>query len=326
MDPFICDHSFDTRYPANVNDVDLHINMTQPPSESPHRSEMLFTLARFEISYAARKLVFSPKFTADNGYPTLSLEEKNDLIESMVKDLESKYLRQCDIKIPICFFTATAIKMVLAKIKLTIHHPARNGLSGITHDRLTDLVGISVELIEDAHSLRSNDEYSQWVWLFQTYIEWDAVAFLLHTLSAVPLPSFLERAWKAVDTFFKDWDGHVPDGERRWRRLESLKVKAMAKQRSPRISPISQLGQNQNEIVPTMSLGSRPAIPPVEFAGLTSTISAGEVPVLEAGDSDATLRGATGDNVDWNFDNVPYVQGVPNWDMEIDADVFNLWL
>ncbi|KAH6867856.1 fungal-specific transcription factor domain-containing protein [Thelonectria olida] len=41
-DPLICEHTVDTKYPANLNDADLDINMTQLPPETRQRSEMLF--------------------------------------------------------------------------------------------------------------------------------------------------------------------------------------------------------------------------------------------------------------------------------------------
>ena len=137
MDPLICEHTFDTKLPANVNDADLDISMTQLVSEPHRRTEMLFTLARFEISYTARKLVFSAKSCVDNGYPNLSPQEQNDLIESILEVLDEKYLRYCDSTIPICNRATTSTQMVLAKIKLTINHPIRNRSARIWQEAST---------------------------------------------------------------------------------------------------------------------------------------------------------------------------------------------
>ncbi|OAL31751.1 hypothetical protein AYO22_00621 [Fonsecaea multimorphosa] len=175
MDPFICEHMFDTKFPANVNDADLHLNMTEPAPNLPRHTEMLYSLIRFEGSYAARKLVFSPKFAADNQYPAFSLPEKNDFIESLLKDFDHRYLRHCDTRIPICLLSVTSIRIVLAKVKLTINHPACNNAVPLSNAQLRDLTQSSVEIIEYAHMLRTNDNYSRWIWLFQKYIEWDAI-------------------------------------------------------------------------------------------------------------------------------------------------------
>ncbi|KAJ9609686.1 hypothetical protein H2200_006014 [Cladophialophora chaetospira] len=238
MDPLICGHHFDTKYPSNVNDGDLDVNMIEPLRDTKHRTDMLFCLTRFEISYVARKLVFSPKFATDNGYPSMTLLEKTQLIDETLQGLNEKYLKYCDQQIPICFLAVTASRLVLAKMKLTIHHPTRNESSKLSQDQFEGLARSSIEIIEYAHQLRTNAKYSRWIWLFQQYVEWDAVAFLLHSLSVSPLPSMASRAWEAIEAFLADWKGHVPNGshERRWRRLLTLQEKAKAKQTGSTVS------------------------------------------------------------------------------------------
>ncbi|KAI1630144.1 fungal-specific transcription factor domain-containing protein [Exophiala viscosa] len=333
MDPLLCEHMFDTKFPANVNDADLDINMTEPVSAIRQRTEMTYTLTRFEGSYAARKLVFSSKFNKDNGYPNLSLPQKNDYIEALLKDLEEKYLRYCDRKIPICFLTVTSIRMVLAKVKLTICHPSRDGLTGLTGARLHDLVQSSIEIIEYAHTLRTSDKYSRWVWLFQKYIEWDAVAFLLHCLGSAAVPDLVERAWNAVDTFFKAWEGHVPEGERRWGRLLNLRSKAAAKQ-SPESMTTSHVGpstttaavhcsQNKDPTASTLTSMSRTADPQsVSMAGAQCIMPTSQASLPQVFDPNIDVEYG-----EWNFDNVSYImQEAPSWDMELDENSFNSWM
>jgi hypothetical protein len=178
MDPMLCEHNFDTKLPSNLNDSELDISMTQLPPETPNRTEMLYPLTRLKISYEARKLVFSPKFTAENGYQSLSFDEKKRLLQTLQKEIEDQWLRNCDMKVPICFLTATSARMVLSKINLTIHHPARSGSSGVSHELRVDLVDTALEIVEYAHTLRNSSEYAKWAWLFQKYIEWDAIAFV----------------------------------------------------------------------------------------------------------------------------------------------------
>ncbi|KIW58640.1 hypothetical protein PV05_03141 [Exophiala xenobiotica] len=335
LDPLICEHHFDTKFPANVNDVDLDVNMTEAIAESQHRTEMLFTLTRLEVSYGARKLVFSPKFTADNGYPSLSSQGRIDMIESLLKNIEQKYLRDCDTKIPIGFLAATATRMVLAKIKLTLSHPARSRASGISHDGLQELIENSIEIVEYAHTLRSSEKYSPWVWLFQTYIEWDAVAFLLHSINAVQFPTLLERAWKTVSTFFREWKDQVIDGDMRWRRLESLRAKAAAKLTSQKF-----LSSTDGEIQLTATSFERtPGISALSMStslrDVTALSDSRAQPNLEsehhsvfANSNFPSIQGQaiTEDCIDWSFDNIPYVmQGAPSWETDIDEDAFDSW-
>jgi hypothetical protein len=339
LDPLICEHSFDTKFPANVNDVDLDVNMTEAVTESEHRTEMLYALTRLKVSYGARQLVFSSKFTTDNGYPSLSSQEKVDKTESLLEEIEQKYLRDCDTTIPLCFLAATATRMILAKIKLTISHPARSS-SGISQDRLQDLVENSIEIVEYAHTLRCSEQYRRWVWLFQTYIAWDAVAFLLHSMNAVRIqsPTLLERARKTINTFFGEWKDEVIEGDRRWRRLESLRAKAAARLTSQKLMSTTDR-EVQNQLTATTSFERPP-----DISAPSIPIYLGEEEVTELGNfgaqpnpesehhpapAFANVQGeatTTGDYFDWSFDNAPYaMQEAPSWEMDIDEDAFDSW-
>ncbi|KAK5445354.1 hypothetical protein LTS15_010135 [Exophiala xenobiotica] len=337
LDPIICEHSFDTKFPANVNDVDLDVNMTEAVTESEHRTEMLYALTRLKVSYGARQLVFSSKFTTDNGYPSLSSQEKVDKTESLLKEIEHKYLRDCDTAIPLCFLAATATRMIMAKIKLTISHPARSS-SGISQDRLQDLVENSIEIVEYAHTLQCSEQYRRWVWLFQTYIAWDAVAFLLHSMNAARIqsPTLLERAWKTINTFFGEWKDEVVEGDRRWRRLESLRAKAAARLTSHSQKLLSNT-DGEVQLTATTSFERTPDISapsvPMNLGVATELGNFGAQPNPESehhpAPAFANVQGeatTTGDYFDWSFDNAPYaMQGAPSWEMDIDEDAFDSW-
>lgn len=359
-DPLICEHNFDTKYPTNVNDGDLDVNMTEPCRDNHNRTEMLFCLTRFDISYTARKLVFSQQFSSNNGYPSLTLAEKTDMIDNLSKELEERYFKDCDLEVPICFLAVTASRLVLAKMKLTIHHPARNQPFSLSHEQFMALVASSIEIIEYAHELRTNVKYSRWIWLFQQYVEWDAVAFLLHSLTVSPLPTFASRAWKAVDGFLEDWKSHTPNGhsERRWRRLLALQAKASAKQGNGSAHD----GQPEKETSVSFDTNEASSgngnqqtnavvqIPNQAFSGSDGTsiqewaTQQGrphiENPLSQAGGSQQTAVLNTNHNPeimpestlegyfdDWGVDNVHYsMHTAGNWEMNIDEDWGSSWL
>ena len=230
IDASIHEHTFDTKFPANVNDQELDLNMTAPVTSDMRRTEMLFAFQRFEISYGARKVLFSDKFAHDNGYEKMSLAAKNEYLDKLYRDLDAKYFSNYDSNIPICFMTQTASRLVLAKMKLTIYHPARNSSSAMLKSSLPDLIKSSIDIVEHIQILRGHESYKRWVWLFQRYVEWDAVAFLLRSLSVCPQAELASKAWKLIDSFFETWSGRVPSGSiiRRWQRLEALKARAEA--------------------------------------------------------------------------------------------------
>ncbi|KIV92694.1 hypothetical protein PV10_03966 [Exophiala mesophila] len=352
MDPLICEHNFDTKYPSNANDSDLDLDMTNPLGENHNRTEMLFCFTRFDISYAARKVVFSQKFTVDNGYAILNLAEKTSFIDALLKELDDKHLKYCDKKIPICFLTLTASRLILAKMKLTIHRPSRNNSSTLTEEQKEDLVNSSIDIIEYAHDLRSNDKYSRWVWLFQQYVEWDAVAFLLHSLGVSRRPSHDGRAWAAIDGFFRDWKDHIPNGlrERRWQKLLSLLAQAKANRGDDsergipyepgvRDSPVAQHRVNPTDIPDShltrsqrqnympgvgtwessMHISDNDLVPRPTEGLLSSNFNQAELSVPPSSTDNVA--------VDWNFDNIPYsTHSLVNWEMDIDDTGFYSWL
>ncbi|KAH8658340.1 fungal-specific transcription factor domain-containing protein [Xylariales sp. PMI_506] len=233
-DPLICDHIYNTKFPTNINDIDLDVDRTHAAVAVEHRTEMMFTLMRIEVSYATRSLTFTAAHQSENDETSrISARERNQLLEDLVKRLEDKYLKYCDSQVPICFLAETATRMVIAKMQLTFNHPAFRDSTGMCTIVLKDLVLKSIDIIEGAHTLRTHDKYSSWVWIFEKYVDWDAVAFLLHVLGAGKVSEErLERAWNAVDMFFNEWSGRVTDLER-WRRLIKLRTKAAVKRPGP---------------------------------------------------------------------------------------------
>lgn len=326
MDPYICEHHFDTKFPSNVNDADLDINMTEPVRETGQRTEMLFSLTRIEISYAARQLAFSAKFVRNNGYKAMSQHEENDYIDHLHKKIQDKYLGSCDLKIPICFLAATATRMVLTKMKLTINRPSRaaNVPAGLPRGQDINLIENSIEIIEYAHSLRSDEKYNRWVWLFQKYVEWDAMAFLLCSLIVASVPHLAERAWTAVNTFFQDWSGNIVAGERRWKRLEKLRAKAMAK-RNP--SQLVSDKTNSNDPIQLRSDAPHNDTGASNYLQ-TEHLSSGS-PHTAHFDNNSTMLGASAAQADfdWYFDDTSdAMQGIANWESDIDANAFASWL
>ena len=161
---------------------------------------MLFSLQRFEMSHGIRKVVFSDCFNQINGYSIMSTAQKVDFVEDLRQRMEEQYLQHCDMKVSIGFVTAMAARLILAKVKLVIYHSARRRGEETFPDLDRTLFSTSIEIIEYSHSLRVNPDYRI---------------------------DLVDRAWRAVNTVFKDWEGAAGGQERRWRRIEELRAKAL---------------------------------------------------------------------------------------------------
>jgi hypothetical protein len=235
-DPSILESSFDTKFPLSINDDDLDPNSAEPPVPREGVSEMTFCLIRYEICNLTRKLTYTPPGPAPckiSGKQSLSLEEKEEMIRDCARHLEKTYLQYCEDAGPLYWVAATVARLIVAKMSLIIYHPLTqlgkpNSLSQDIKDRL---FMASIEIIEYSRILESEASTKQWGWLFHTYIQWHAIAYILGELCQRSNSAIVERAWRAIDVVFSTWDGaitHTKSGML-WQPMRKMLAKARHK-------------------------------------------------------------------------------------------------
>jgi hypothetical protein len=230
-DPSIIEQSFDTKFPLNINDEDITTTMKETPTEHVGATEMTFDLIRYSVSTTVRRLSYAPVGgpcrTRNAG---LSLEDKEHMIEDLHQYIEKKYLRHCDTTIPLHWVAATVARLIMAKMWLIVHHPfARSdrgaGLPEETKDRL---FLTSVEVIEFSRLLETEKTTLKWGWLFRTYVQWHALAFVISQLCIRTTGPEVDKAWRVIESVFDDWGGTVSSNQRGmlWKPLRKLMAKA----------------------------------------------------------------------------------------------------
>lgn len=225
-DPHILSTSFTTRFPSNVNDASLHADMSEMPQANLGRTEMSFTLVRFEGSNFARRIVFSDKFCQENSYEILTAPEKCVVINKFREQVEQQYLSTLDKSIPLDFITAASIRLILVKLKLTVNKPRVRQNQHLIMQK--SFRRTCVEILERARMLRQYEKGRQWLWLFQTYLEWDALSYLFINLSLVPAGDDVNLAWSAADDIYEYWKNRSDIFlDRRWRNIEELRSRAL---------------------------------------------------------------------------------------------------
>ncbi|KAG4028690.1 hypothetical protein MFRU_020g01290 [Monilinia fructicola] len=235
-DPSIFDHTFDTKFPLSINDADLDPDMKEPPKPREGVSEMTFVLIRFEICALSKRLQYnSPgRGPSPMGNPTkLTLEEKEELIRESSVRLEENYLKYCENAGPLYWVASTVARLIFAKMSLIIYHPLIQPgrpqcLSPHTKDRL---LKSSIEIIEYSRMLETEASTKKWGWLFRTYVQWHAIAFILGELSVRKNSLLVERAWLAIDSAFDDWSDAVGSSKRGmfWQPMRKLMARARRK-------------------------------------------------------------------------------------------------
>ena len=232
-DPSIFEAFYDTKLPLNISDDDISPDSTEPPRERPGCTEMTFCLIRFEVSVTIRRLNYvAPGNGSCTGHGnSRSVEDKERLIDACHKRLEERYLQYCDMSVPIFWVTATVARLIMAKMWLVVHHPLQRDDRGasLTQDTRERLFLTSVEVIEFSHLLEMNENTARWGWLFRTYTQWHAVAFVLAEICVRPPGPVIDRAWRAVDTVYEKWDLGTSHGSRKgnlWRPMRRLMARA----------------------------------------------------------------------------------------------------
>lgn len=230
VDPCIHEAFYDTRLPLNINDEDISPDSSQLPDDRIGCSEMTFFLIRCEVTLAVRRLHYIPAGSkCSDSKDITSIEQREDLIEALNKRLEERYLKYCDMSVPIFWVCATIARLIIAKAWLVVHHPMtrHDHGAGLPRDTRDRLFLTSVEVLEFSHLLETNENTSKWGWLFRTYIQWHAVAFILSELCVREKCPSVDRAWSAVEAVYDGWESKAK--ERRgmlWRPMKKLMIRA----------------------------------------------------------------------------------------------------
>lgn len=233
-DPSIVEQTFDTKFPLNINDDDISPEMTEPPMEREGRTEMMFDLIRYTVSTTVRRLSYAPPGPGPcrERNARITLEDKERLIEELHQYLEKNYLNYCDMNVPLDWVAATISRLILAKMWLIVHHPFKreDGGAGLPQETKDRLFLTSIEVIEFSRLLETETTTLKWGWLFRTYVQWHAVAFVLSQLCVRTTGPDVGKAWAAVDSVFDDWGGVVSASKRGmlWKPLRKLMTRARA--------------------------------------------------------------------------------------------------
>lgn len=117
-------------------------------------------------------------------------------------DLEQQYLQYCSPKIPVQKVALKVARVMLNKLDLVVQYPLfqRGNSSQIPEDLKKKLSIVSCGIIEQTNELFEDPGTAPLSWLFQIYIHWHPVAFLLNEICEASQPSeHLLRSWKAVN-------------------------------------------------------------------------------------------------------------------------------
>lgn len=233
-DPSILEQTFDTKLPLNINDADITPGMKDFPPERQGCTDMTFCLIRYEVANTFRRIVYIPPGLRQSNefFSTVTLERKETWISECHERLEERYLKHCDMTVPLYWVTATVARLMMSKMWLLVYHPfqRQDGGASLPAETKDKLFITSLENVEYSLLLETEARTMKWGWLFKTYIQWHALAFILSELCVRTQGDLVDRAWTAIEKT-KDgrWSTHKTAGLRAgqlWRPIDKLYRKA----------------------------------------------------------------------------------------------------
>ncbi|WYZ46430.1 hypothetical protein EsH8_IX_000655 [Colletotrichum jinshuiense] len=283
----------DCKLPLNINDTDLHVNGKDAPTPHQGVTEMLFVLIRTELAMAISSDTLrdgqrhgDKDKEASSGagvprpVPTVRMagQDQSYTLDGFFAHIEGTYLKWCDPKIPLHFFTLTMTRQALCKMRV-ISFLVRMGNGEATtlaeHERDT-LFLEAIQMIEYDNVVQAAESLQGYKWYTYLHFPFPAYMFLVTELRHRLTGPMVERAWDAIaenhdrrglittlhspmhiafgNLFIKAWDAHEagqqqvgkPVQEPMWiTRLRQRAEKMGKKQRGVRPGPEGGVGMPQ---------------------------------------------------------------------------------
>ncbi|KAL5606636.1 hypothetical protein BROUX41_003033 [Berkeleyomyces rouxiae] len=204
----------DTKMPANINDADFGPESTEIVSR-PGTTDISLVLVRHEITKLCRRMILMSDRAPTLGQPNAlqSIREREETLVEMHRHIETTYFQCPEIETDSRLILGSMIvRVVVAKMSLVIYQPLLLGANANNNNRAKDssskdskpseyndrVYMAAVEIIEGNVKLHTEERFRQWRWLFATYTQWHAIAFVLMEVSHRPWSANMERGWDIV--------------------------------------------------------------------------------------------------------------------------------
>lgn len=193
---------------------------------------MTFALSCHEVLVAMKRMAYIPANAVGNSQ--LRSQEvcgqSVDIVISIQRHIEEKYLRHLNLTRPFHWFTRTVADVITAIMWLLVYRPMQRRPNTIHLPQITHpgILRLSVDVLERIHQLQTNPAASQFRWLSQTYVQWHALAVTIAELCFDTDGPMVERAWAIVEPAFEQMAQHVADSDRGmlWRPIKKLMNRA----------------------------------------------------------------------------------------------------
>ncbi|GLA62043.1 hypothetical protein AtubIFM55763_007258 [Aspergillus tubingensis] len=211
----------DVRLPLNVNDADLHPDMTEPPLEHNGPTEMICVLLKMDVSNWRRRSPTASQLIESVMQGSVQSKEIIELESKAVDELNDIYCwrntRNSDPHIPLHSLTQAIANLSIARFRFKIHHPRRRfGAAGneiyITRDERDILFESALTWVQSMMDIRIRSKFPYYLFThFTTDTYMDAYIHILLELRQRRSGDRVALAWQLVEDLFSEHPELIDD-------------------------------------------------------------------------------------------------------------------
>ncbi|KAI7295547.1 hypothetical protein KC340_g15740 [Hortaea werneckii] len=223
-------YDWTTHEPSNLNDSDLHPDMSSLPPNRDGATDMILPRVRAEMGkFHARERPFQGQWEhlwqrGDHA----KLQQLEGEIDALQDRLETKYLRYCDFVIPShCLAMAMArVTPCMARLRLRL---PKARIQTLTLPERTELCTLALRILDYTITARTNPLVRRFNWHMQAYFQWEPVIWILNELrkrSSQAIMEDVEGVWRRFQSLYAEWPEFVSARRTLYVAVAKLMVKA----------------------------------------------------------------------------------------------------
>ncbi|KXX75139.1 Cutinase transcription factor 1 beta [Madurella mycetomatis] len=209
----------DTRPPLNINDADLNIQAKSTPNQYSGPTEMVFCLTRVELTLAVSPDAIRRTVTTPGGgtrhhpmhQPRIHFSPSSpDVVQHVANQhmpndlptfcsyMENYYLKHCDTKVPLHFFTLLMTRIALSKLRIIDFLLRTREADNVDQNERDAFFMEAIRMVEMDNMLQSADMLQGFRWYTYQHFPLPAYLFLVSELRHRTTGDLCERAWNVM--------------------------------------------------------------------------------------------------------------------------------
>ena len=214
----------DVRAPLNLNDADLHPDMTEAPPAHDAPTEMMAVLMKFEVTNWLRTSpstarIFQDIILGAKKDPAEMQREEDRAIDELERIYRDKYLARGDPRVPLHALTHAMARLAVARMRFRVHHPrgraaaANGGEVRMTRDEADMVFDAAVTTLEMVDvGMRSRFSSHLFTHLTSRF-QMDAYIYVINDLRKRCSGERVALAWRLVEDLYGEHPELIEDGE-----------------------------------------------------------------------------------------------------------------